>query len=126
MNSNLYNKHMGITELTTNDFNIQNNIITTTNTLFNNKQGFVIFYAPWCKYCRETVSLWSYIALSYSNIFVITAVNCDSSVNIDINNKLNIRRRFPTIKYVDKNNKLHNYKGNITKDELIYFICKHS
>lgn len=126
MNANLYTTNMGITELTINDFNIKNKQITVTNKLFDNKQGFIIFYTPWCKHCRETVNLWTYIALTYSSIFVISAVNCDSKINENINNHLNIRRRFPTIKYVNKKKILHNFKQPITRENITYFICKHS
>jgi protein disulfide-isomerase A1 len=123
MNANLYNKNIGVTELTINDFTINTNKITLNHKLFNGKQGLIIFYAPWCAHCREIVPLWSYLGLSYSDNFVIAAVNCENKVNQGINDKLNIKRIFPTIKFVNSDKLLVKYKGTYNKEDLIYFIC---
>jgi thiol-disulfide isomerase/thioredoxin len=126
MNANLYSKNMGVIELTKKDFTIHNKQITITNKLFQNKQGLIIFYTSWCKHCREVVSLWSYLALTFGDKFIIAAVNCDSNINNNINNMLNIKRIFPTIKYVNKDLQLKDYTSSQSKEDLLYFICSKS
>ena len=119
---NLYTKFSGVIELTSKDFNITKNKVTVINKEFEDKNGFINFYAPWCPHCKKMVEMWSDLAIQFKHKFIIAAVNCEKKENYEIRNKLRIRE-YPTIKFVSKNGLLYNHKNGGTKDDFIYFIC---
>jgi thiol-disulfide isomerase/thioredoxin len=120
---NIYSDEHGIIELSLSDFNYVNNELIINNEYFNNKPGFIIFYAPWCTHCKKISGMLSELALSNINLFNFGSVNAE---NINKGNDYlclyaNIKK-FPTIKYIDKDRKLVDYKFNYTVDNLVYFI----
>ena len=119
---NLYTKYSGVIELTSDDFKMEKNRIIVINKNFKDKYGFIIFYAPWCPHCKNSVEMWSDLAIQFQHRFPIGAVNCEKKKNYEIRNKAKIKY-YPTYKTVNKNGTLNNYKGLPQKDELIYYIC---
>lgn len=110
-------KDTSVLELTYNDF--KNKKIT--NSSFKNKKGLVLFYAPWCIHCKQMRDKWIDLAESFSDRFVISAINIeDFTVG---NDKLLYTfkvKSYPTMFFVE-NNKLIPYKEkNI--DNIVYFI----
>ena len=120
---NIYGEKKGIIELKLQDFEYKNKKLYIKNNYFNDKKGFIIFYAPWCKHCIKMSDLLIDLALSNINIFNFGAIN---SENIkDGNDKLCIYEninKFPTIKYINKDGTLINYQYEYTIDNLLYFI----
>ena len=120
---NIYSEEHGIIELTLSDFKYENDKLIINNEYFNNKPGFIIFYAPWCTHCKKISEMLIELALSNINIFNFGSVN---SENINKGNDYlclyaNIKK-FPTIKYINKDGTLSDYKFNYTVDNLLYFI----
>ena len=86
-------------------------------------KGFIIFYTPWCKYCKKTSDMFIDLALSNVNIFNFGSVNLEDVKNgndyLSIYGNIN---KVPTLKYIDENGVLINYDFEYNNDNLIYFI----
>ena len=120
---NMFTNKSIITELIYNDFMFIKNKKILTKKSMENKNGFVIFYAPWCKHCKKKAKMWEEIGTLFQNKFFITSVNVE---NIKADNdllrlKYNVRL-YPSIFYVTKNGILHNYEGILDKDDIICYI----
>ena len=119
----IYGEEKGILELRLKDFKYINNKLYIKNKYFNDKKGFIIFYAPWCRHCNEISNLLIDLALANINIFNFGAIN---SENIkEGNDKVCIYEnitKFPTIKYINNDGTLINYTNDYTIENLLYFI----
>ncbi len=105
------------------DFKLINKKIMINNKLFNNKEGFILFYSNYCNKCNIVKEFWEDFNKRFENIFVFLLLNCD---DILLENDLccmnNNIKNYPTIKYFNKNGKLYNYDGLINKDDISRFI----
>lgn len=119
----IYGEEKGIIELKLVDFNYKDKKLYIKNSYFNDKKGFIIFYAPWCKHCNKISDLLIDLALLNINIFNFGSIN---SENIkDGNDKICIYEnitKFPTIKYINTDGTLIDYQYEYTLDNLLYFI----
>ena len=120
---NMFIDESNVNELIYNDFMFikQKKILVKKN--LENKNGFVIFYAPWCKHCKKRAKMWEEIATQFKNKFFVTAVNVE---NIEADNdllrlKYNVKL-YPSVFYVTKNGILHKYDGVLEKDDIVCFI----
>lgn len=118
----LYSQYSGVIELKTNDFKIEKKKVTVINNNYTDKNGLIIFYAPWCEHCQSIVEIWSEFAIYFKHKFIIGAVNCEDPNAYGIRDKLRISV-YPTIYYVSKNGNLTKYKGEKEKDEIMEYIC---
>lgn len=122
---NIYGEEKGVIELTLKDFkyNKNNKKLYINNKYFNEKKGFIIFYAPWCEHCVHLSNLIIDIALNNVNVFPFGAVNIENieegNDKVAIYSKI---KQLPTIKYIDSDNTLKEYKFKYNADNLIYYI----
>jgi thiol-disulfide isomerase/thioredoxin len=65
-------------------------------------RGIVVFYAPWCHYCKEFAPMCNQYAKDFKGCsFNFKAVDCtDTENNGTLTTALNIRS-YPTLKYID-------------------------
>lgn len=121
----IYGLDKGIIELKLKDFKYikKNKKLFIKNKYFNEKKGFIIFYAPWCKYCKKISTMLIDLALSNINLFNFGAVNIEDVENgndyLSIYANIN---KIPTLKYIKNNGELINYEFEYSNDNLIYFI----
>ena len=120
---NIYGEEKGIIELKLEDFVYKNNKLYIKNDYFNDKKGFIIFYAPWCKHCIKLSTLLIDLALSNINIFNFGAINIENIK--DGNDKVSVYENIselPTIKYIKNDGTLEKYNNDYDIDNLLYFI----
>ena len=120
---NIYGIDKNIIELTLSDFIYKNKKLYINNKTFENNKGLIIFYAPWCKYCKKNSELMIELALTNINLFNFGSVNYENleDKNDILCNYANIKS-FPTIKYIGQNGELFDYNYEYNIDNLIYFI----
>ena len=119
----IYGEEKGIIELKFEDFNYKDKKLYIKNNYFNDKKGFIIFYAPWCAHCKKISNLLIDLALLNINIFNFGSINAENIK--DGNDKICIYEnitKFPTIKYINIDGTLLDYQYEYTLDNLLYFI----
>lgn len=99
INQNYFGNNSVIKELSQKDFDD-----IKTYKLKSKKCTLILFYAPWCGYCKEVRPIWEQLGMTI-NFLDICAVNCEK--NKSLINKMNIDKKnhvvsFPTI-YLYKN-----------------------
>ena len=120
---NIYGIEKGIPELILSDFVYKDKILYINNEYFKNKKGFIIYYAPWCKHCIKISELLTELALLNFNLFNFGAVNAENIENG--NDYLCIYsdiKKFPTIKCINDDGTLEDYKYDYNIDNFIYYI----
>jgi thiol-disulfide isomerase/thioredoxin len=119
----IYGIDKGILELNLADFIYVKKKLYINNSYFSKKKGLIIFYAPWCKHCKQISDTLINLAMSNINLFYFGSVNAE---NIEMgNDKLCIQaniKKFPTIKYINDDGSLEDYAFPYNFDNLIYFI----
>lgn len=85
---------------------------------------FVMFYAPWCGYCKKAMPDWDSMGDSYSGV-KIAKVNCDE--NPDVAKKHGVKS-YPTIKFLpnglDDPSGSKEYDEERTKANFLKFISR--
>jgi len=121
--NNIYNIDQNIVELSLKDFIYENEKLYINHNNFKNNKGLIIFYAPWCKSCKKISELIINLSLANINLFNFGAVNYENlnDKNDILCNYANIIQ-FPTIKYINSDGEIINYKYEYTLDNLIYFV----
>lgn len=89
------------------------------------KPCFVMFYAPWCGYCKKTMPEWDSLANQYKKCKVIK-VNCDEHKELG---KKHGVKSYPTIKLLPKglgsSEGSREYQGNRTMKDFASFLDQH-
>lgn len=121
-NDDLYGDESGIKELTPKDFDsiTAKNIKLKDNIWKPSNKGFLIFYAPWCPHCRQTVENWKEIAIQFKYRWYIGAINCDNIMNQNLCREVKLEV-YPTVWIIENGKLVDKYTEN-NKDEIIKFI----
>lgn len=94
---------------------------TYADTLKNNENVFVKFYAPWCGHCKKLAPVWDELAEKLKDENVVIA-KYDATANE--NEGVNIKG-FPTLKFY-KNGNAIDFNGGRDLDTLIKFVGEHA
>ena len=119
----LFGDYSSVIRLKKTDFNITNKNLLINNKNFKNKQGLIIFNAPWCSHCRKSVDIFNDIAQQYLHKYPIGSVNMQDydNENDHLHQYISIKT-YPKIMIVSKDGTLHQYKGDISRDSLLFHI----
>lgn len=86
------------------------------------EESFVMFYAPWCGYCKRAMPEWDSLENSYKKCKIMK-VNCDDNKELA---KMHNVKSFPTIKYLPKGvnspEGAKEYEGNRTMSDFTKFL----
>lgn len=81
----------------------------------------VMFYAPWCGFCKKLKPDYSAAATELKSIGILAALDANTQENYNLRNALNITG-FPTLLYYKNGKKLFRYGGEYTKESLVEWM----
>lgn len=121
---NLFTIDSGVPELVNKQFTRKKNFVFLNKKVKGNFRGLILFYSPWCKSCDKFKYKWAELARLFKNRFFIGAVNVENQLmnNEQLRADLKITQ-YPTIKFVNKDGKITDYKGTKNPNDIIHFIC---
>lgn len=87
----------------------------------------VKFFAPWCGHCKRMAPTWDDLAGKFagSSVAKVAKVDCTLDDNKDLCNEQGVDG-FPTIFIYKNGEKLEEYNGSRSLDDLFEFVSKHS
>jgi len=89
--------------------------------LKKSKSLLVIFYAPWCGYCKKIKPDYSAAASKLKSFAVLAAMNVDTSQNFKVKQVYNITG-FPTLLYFKNGELLFPYGGEFNENGIIEWM----
>lgn len=118
----IYSGSDNIFELTKKDFIIDDKIKLKKD-FYNDINGIIIVYAPWCSHCVLSKEMWENLSNLFKykfNFYAVNTYNFDGK-NQDLVKPLNITI-YPTYILIDKNGELKKYEGSKTENDFIKLI----
>lgn len=98
-----------------------NNINNNTN---NNNYEIVLYYANWCGWCKKFMPEWDqFKQWSNTNLSNVKVTKIDCTNNNNQCQKANVQG-FPTVILYKNNQKLTEFNGQRTSNNLINFVRK--
>ncbi|XP_055587019.1 thioredoxin domain-containing protein 5 homolog [Uranotaenia lowii] len=87
---------------------------------------FIKFYAPWCGHCMRMAPTWEQLAEKFvgSDAVKIAKVDCTLEVNKDLCGEQEVNG-FPTVFIYRNGEKLSEYNGNRSLEDLHDFVTRH-
>ncbi|CAB3986332.1 disulfide-isomerase A5-like, partial [Paramuricea clavata] len=85
------------------------------------KPLFVMFYAPWCGFCKRLKPVYQEIATEVKQSVLLAGMDVDNADSMNTRMQFNITG-FPTLIYFHGGKELHRYKGKHEKDLLIEWL----
>ncbi|XP_055617514.1 thioredoxin domain-containing protein 5 homolog [Toxorhynchites rutilus septentrionalis] len=87
---------------------------------------FVKFYAPWCGHCMRMAPTWEQLAEKFvgTDQVKIAKVDCTLEINKDLCSEQEVNG-FPTVFIYKNGEKLSEYNGNRSLEDLHDFVTKH-
>lgn len=82
----------------------------------------VMFYAPWCGYCKRLKPVYAEAATETKGKYVLAGMDVDRVENYPLRKQFNITG-FPTTIYFEKGEQKFHYSGGHTKDDIINWLA---
>lgn len=98
----------------------------TFNEGVQNGITFVKFYAPWCGHCKRLSPTWDSLRAKFagrSGVHIVR-VDCNSDENKQLCNDEEVEG-FPTLFIYKNGQKISEYSGSRSLDDLYDFVIKH-
>lgn len=89
--------------------------------------SFVKFFAPWCGHCKRLAPTWEELGKKFVNDNSVTIVKVDCT--LEINKELCKEQEvdgFPSVFLYKNGQKVSEYTGNRSLEDLVEFVLKHS
>lgn len=105
-------------------------VLQLTGNSFNHgiEKGVTIvkFFAPWCGHCKRMAPTWDDLAGKFAgnNQAKVAKVDCTLEENKDLCNEQSVDG-FPTIFLYKNGEKIEEYNGSRTLEDLFEFVSKH-
>lgn len=91
----------------------------------SNDKSFVLFYAPWCKFCKQVAPEWAKLEKENTTDIKIVKVNCEENPELAQRHGI---KGFPTILFLSKGlgdpSARIEYKGERKGESFLAFIAK--
>lgn len=81
----------------------------------------IMFYAPWCGFCKQFKPDYSAAATELKPSYILAAIDVNRSENTKVRKTYNITG-FPTLLYYENGAMKHTYEGENNKAGLISFM----
>lgn len=82
---------------------------------------YVLFYAPWCSYCKRLEPIWGHVAQSLYNTNIrVGRLDCTRFTNVQKHFQITA---YPTILFL-KHGQEFVFSGERSKDELLHFVMR--